>query len=632
MAELELSLDEEHVVDRFEARWRSAGRPEIEDFLPPVAADSSAEARRGLLRELVMVDLWCRWRTAKGEAKTSQEASERDAADSSHARATGQIAQPFFLEDYIRRFPELGSLDQLPPEMIAEEYRARLRWGDRPAEESFLARFPRQAEQLSPLLHAIRAELASDTSGAGTTTWNGLVSLPEEPTVRQRSLPGNIGKYHIVALLDEGGQAQVFRAVHPGLSKEVVLKLAWRSVETDHAGANCLAAESRLLAELDLPQIARIYDLDFHEGRPFLVMEYVRGRNLRQHVEHCPMAPRESAILIAAIARIIAAAHARGVIHRDIKPKNILVDEANKPWVIDFGLSQICDAWQGKDAKIGTISGTVEYMAPEQARGETDHVGPRTDVFALGAVLYFLLTGKAPFSGDNVRDALPRAQRCEFDAEALNAPHIPRKLAAICLRAMQAEPAARHGSATALAAELERFARGRRRVGQGLRIGGCLALLVLLAVAGWSIYRHVSLRPSPDQIAQRVLGHPPRHDFWTKFTIVGLVDSGTDQAVLSEGQPVAFRMEADRDCNVRVSYIDSKGQVIQLFPNLREPNDFLPAGRPRTIPGFQATASAGREYIHFVASTKEPLRGIVLTKDKSPAFAETLVPFQVKAK
>ena len=142
------------------------------------------------------------------------------------------------------------------------------------------------------------------------------------------------------------------------------------------------SSEGRLLVDLEHPNLVRIYDLDFHDDRPFLVMEYVHGRNLEEYARDEPVTPRRAAALVAKLAEVMAVAHRHGIIHCDIKPKNILIDKLGEPRLIDFGMARLRHAWS--DRVESSLGGTVAYMAPEQARLEIDRIGPRSDIFALG--------------------------------------------------------------------------------------------------------------------------------------------------------------------------------------------------------------------------------------------------------
>jgi serine/threonine protein kinase len=263
--------------------------------------------------------------------------------------------------------------------------------------------FFRALKQEAPLL---------DEGEAGSTP-------DEEP------LPAAIGKYLVVGRFDDSGQAEVYRVVHPQFQQERVLKLAKAPVGPD--GRSEIVEEGKIMVELEHPHLIRVYDLDFLDDRPYLVMEYIRGRNLEQYAGEKPLSCRQAATMVAKVAGAAGFAHRRGIVHRDIKPRNILVDERGEPRLIDFGMARLRTVWS--DDRKEPDGGTFAFMAPEQARidspEERRKVGPRSDVFALGATLYFLLTGQAPFAGQSWREAWDRARRCDFDPGALNDRSIP---------------------------------------------------------------------------------------------------------------------------------------------------------------------------------------------------------------
>jgi serine/threonine protein kinase len=289
----------------------------------------------------------------------------------------------------------------------------------------------------------------------------------------QPERPGAIGRYLVVDQLDEGGQGQVFRVIHPKLGRDMVLKLGRQPVGDEQRTS--LVAEGRLLADLEHINLVKIYDLDFHNDRPFLVMEYVHGRNLEDYARDQPVTPRRAAELVARLAGALAMVHGRGVIHRDIKPRNILIDEAGRPRLIDFGLARLRNAWS--DPSPTNWGGTLAYMAPEQARLEHDRIGPRSDIFGLGAVLYFLLTGRPPFVGKTQDEVWDRAKRCDFEVAALRIARVPRRLERICLKALAADPSDRYVTAEQFGRALEGFLDRPRRVAiaAGLLLGLALA-------------------------------------------------------------------------------------------------------------------------------------------------------------
>ena len=307
------------------------------------------------------------------------------------------------------------------------------------------------------------------------------------PAGASESAPGvgvlqPIGKYLTVKALGSGAQADVFQALDTQLGRSVVIKLS-RAAGGKEEHARVLD-EGRKLAALDHPHLARVYDCGEHDGRLFLVMQDVKGRNLEQYRAAGRPTPHAAAALLAKIARALGKVHAAGLIHRDVKPANLLVDEQGEPRVIDFGLALQRDVWRDEPDPPSTVCGTPEYMAPEQARGETGRVAARSDLFGLGAVLYFLLTGSPPYPDLDRRKALEKAQECNFNRQALRNADVPARLQAICLRAMAKNPDDRYASADDLAAALERFAHGPR-LGLWLGAAGLAVLLTVLLLGLW---------------------------------------------------------------------------------------------------------------------------------------------------
>jgi serine/threonine protein kinase len=340
------------------------------------------------------------------------------------------------------------------------------------------AGLPEEPEREDHILSTDASDKSSDFSEAEA------LPAPEDNTAR----PDSIGRYRIAGELDSGGQAIVYRAIHPTLPRDVAIKIAREPSPIDHS---LLKADAGLLSDLDYPNLVRVHDLDTHEGRPFVVMEYVPGRNLRQLAEQALPPPRQAAAWVAAIARALEYIHCRGVVHQDIKPENIMVDESGRPRLIDFGMARWRHAWSGK--RSGPSGGTVAYMAPEQARGETERIAPPSDIFALGAVLYFLLTGESPFGGRTHSERWRRASQCDFDRSALSAKHVPCGLERIVLKAMAAQPEDRYPSAEDMANALEAFLHRPRRLARQARA----LLLTALVVGGCCLWLRSGREPKP---------------------------------------------------------------------------------------------------------------------------------------
>jgi serine/threonine-protein kinase len=213
--------------------------------------------------------------------------------------------------------------------------------------------------------------------------------------------------------------------------------------------------EAQAVALLQHPNIVQIYEVGEHEGLPFLSLEFLHGGSLDQKIRGNPRQPREAADLIETLARAVAYAHAHGVVHRDLKPANVLLTQDGVPKITDFGIAKrLEDVGQ---TKTGTLLGTPSYMAPEQARGETHAVGPPADVYALGAILYELLTGRPPFQAATTMDTIVKVTHEEVVAPSRLRPGLPVDLETICLKCLQKEPNHRYPSATALADDLGRY-------------------------------------------------------------------------------------------------------------------------------------------------------------------------------
>jgi tRNA A-37 threonylcarbamoyl transferase component Bud32 len=323
-------------------------------------------------------------------------------------------------------------------------------------------------------------------------------SLPIDPWARPASPapavhaavdpPQRIGKYIVVELLDSGGQADVYRVVHPEMAKECALKLAHRPMAMDtQAGRDALQREGRLLAQCNHPNLVQVFEMDVHEGHRFVVMEYVKGLTLRQFVARNRPDPRSAARLVIELAQAVAYLHDQGITHQDIKPQNVLIDDRGRPRLIDLGLARQNDAWcDNADEWIG---GTASYMSPEQANGLTALIGPRTDVFGLGGLLYHLLTRRALYVGSSRSSLIKLALGAEYTpARQLN-PRVPRSLERICQKALAADPERRYGTAL----ELERALRqclNRRRIAAGAAV----ALVAIAAAALWV------LRPGAESV------------------------------------------------------------------------------------------------------------------------------------
>jgi serine/threonine protein kinase len=281
--------------------------------------------------------------------------------------------------------------------------------------------------------------------------------------------------YAILGELGRGGMGIVYKARQIKLSRIVALKMI---LAGQHTGAVELArfrTEAEAIARLQHPHIVQVYEVGECQGRPFLALEYVDGESLARRCNGTPMPAHQAAELTATLARAVQHAHERGVVHRDLKPGNVLLafsrgsenraeaarfseprlNEGAVPKIADFGLAKRLDADSG-NTRTGEVMGTPSYMAPEQAAGKKD-VGPAADVYALGAILYELLTGRPPFKGTTVLETIEQVLTQEPVPPSLLQAKVPRDLDIVCLKCLQKEPGGRYASAAALADDLDRF-------------------------------------------------------------------------------------------------------------------------------------------------------------------------------
>jgi eukaryotic-like serine/threonine-protein kinase len=268
---------------------------------------------------------------------------------------------------------------------------------------------------------------------------------------------GAIPGYEILSELGRGAMGVVYRARQFRPNRIVALKMI---LSGGHASRTELArfrAEAEAVARLHHPNIVQVYEVGEQDGNPFFSLEYVEGESLHKAVGGMPQPARRAAELTRALAVAMEAAHERGIIHRDLKPANILLTREGSPKITDFGLAKRIDEKDSGTTRTGAILGTPSYMAPEQAQGRNKETGPQADIYALGAILYDLLTGRPPFCGETVLDTLEQVRRDEPVPPSRLIPRVPRDLETICLKALAKEPHRRYARAADLAADLDRF-------------------------------------------------------------------------------------------------------------------------------------------------------------------------------
>ncbi len=323
---------------------------------------------------------------------------------------------------------------------------------------------PRRTRSLTPPagMAGVMSTLSPSSRHGGTANGADAETLEYFGTDTHQSTahgdPATIGRYRVIRRIGRGGYGQVYLARDDELDRLVAIKVSSPRRPVGSEEVEAYLAEGRALAKLDHPHIVPVYDVGrMDDGRCYVVSKFIEGSDLRVLMRRARPSFRESAELVATVAEALNHAHARGLVHRDVKPSNVLTDAKRTPFLADFGLA-LREEDYGLNA--GRILGTLAYMSPEQARGESHLVDGRADIFSLGVVLYELLTGVRPFVGAHSSDVLraiathdPRPPRQRDES-------IPRELERICLRAIARQPSGRYATAKDFADDLRAFLAG----------------------------------------------------------------------------------------------------------------------------------------------------------------------------
>jgi WD40 repeat protein len=489
------------------------------------------------------------------------------------------------VETYLTDRPGLRSeIDQVL-ELIEHELVLREERGETPQLEEYVRRFPDLARDLQ-LHFEVHAALQTETMlGPAELEANG------SPAGRAPALAG----YEVLGELGRGGMGVVYKARQAALNRVVALKMILAGPHANAAGVARFRREAEAVAQLAHPHIVQIYEVGESEGRPYLALEYVDSGSLDLHTGHLPQSPVAAARLLEALARAMHFAHQRGVIHRDLKPANVLLARSDlghgiplaggathaghfDPKVTDFGLAKLLGTDMAGPTLSGEILGTPSYMAPEQAEGKSAAIGPATDIWALGAILYELLTGRPPFQAESALETLVQVRSQEPVSPSRLQPKLPRDLVTICLTCLHKDPRKRYASAEALANDLRRFLDGQpiqarpinavERTMKWVRrrpaVAALLATIVVVAAAGVTGIVH-QLRKTEDAL-EVTKGHLYLNQIARAQQELHANHYGFAERLLDETDPAARGWEyryLKRQCQPNLFVLRGNGSPVQ---------------------------------------------------------------------
>lgn len=364
------------------------------------------------------------------------------------------------VEDLLPQFAGLRSDNDALMDLIYSEVLLREDAGDTVDEAEYKSRFPQLKEAISRQFQLHRV-LDESPTAVDITTATAALTLDSNAPRQTRTRPSywpRIPGFDIQSLAGRGGSGIAYRAVEEALNRVVAVKML-HGIDSDNEGRRKqLVREAEAAASLDHKSIVSIYQIGTYDDVPFIVMAFIDGPSLAVRLKEGPMPPEDAIPMMIEICNAVQYAHDSGVIHRDLKPGNVLLDPEGQPHICDFGLARQLDNDYTAHAT-GDVVGTPAYMSPEQARGE--HVTTATDIYSLGAVLYHCLTGQAPFQAATPWEIMTQVLSEDPPSARLINATVPVDLDTICSMALQKNPARRIASAAFLADELKRFQSGQ---------------------------------------------------------------------------------------------------------------------------------------------------------------------------
>jgi serine/threonine-protein kinase len=459
------------------------------------------------------------------------------------------------VEDYLRRYPRLSENEEALLDLVYAEAVLAQKNGETIRIEKYESRFPTLKDRLRrqfAVHQAVGFSYRDDPHGTGTEP-------ATTPEVRPRggpALPALPG-YEILGELGRGGMGVVYQARQLGFNRVVALKMVREASTASPDEVARFRVEAEAVGRLGHPHIVQVHAFGEHAGLPYFAMEYLEGGSLARRLARGPLPEREAAQLVAALARGVHAAHQAGVVHRDLKPGNVLLAADGTPKVSDFGLAKLLDA-QFAHTDSRALLGTAEYMAPEAAAGRAREVQVPADVYALGAILYECLAGRPPFRGQAKLETLELVRTQEPAPPGRLRPGLSRDLEAVCLKCLEKQPGRRYESAAALADDLGRWLRGeptaarpvgwagrqQRRLRRRPKLAAAVAVGLLLA--GGLLGTAFWPKPPPEDPVGAIKAIEARLDQGEKVELVGKTgDPAWSRLLVGERQTQLFTEDDD---------------------------------------------------------------------------------------
>ncbi|PQO27100.1 serine/threonine-protein kinase [Blastopirellula marina] len=350
--------------------------------------------------------------------------------------------------------PDPDQLDQQLAELL-DELTLRVQRGEAVDLDSVAAEHPHLAAELREVWGAVMLADAVALNLSATRPSGSSEELPEK--LSQLTLPLKFGDYELLEELGRGGMGVVYKARQISLNRTVAVKMILKAQLASEDELSRFLAEAESAARLSHPGIVPVYEVGHRDGRYYFSMKYIEGETLAERLARGPMAAREVALLMRTVSSAVHEAHQHGILHRDLKPSNILIDKTGSPVVTDFGLAKQVTGDVESITRSGAILGTPAFMAPEQASGDRGAVGPASDVYALGTILFAMLTGQPPFYGKNPVDVLLKVLEQDPPFPHQVNPRVDRDLEMIALRCMQKPIDLRYRDAQSLCNDFDAY-------------------------------------------------------------------------------------------------------------------------------------------------------------------------------